>query len=143
MKRFLFILPLLFGLSLYLAPFQLFSQAVGMAPVAQQEEKVYEVVDEQPLFRGGEKARMRYLVDEINYPQQAMEEKIEGVVFIQFVVEKDGSISNVVVLRGVHELLDREALRVIAEMPHWTPGKVDGEAVRVLQTIPVRFRLSR
>lgn len=147
MKRFSVFLPLFLCLSLHLVSFQLFAQGagVGIAPVSapQQEEKVYEVVDEQPSFRGGEKARMRYLVEAINYPDEAVDNGIEGVVFVQFVVEKDGSVSNVKLLRGVHDLLDEEALRVVSGMPSWNPGKVDGKPVRVLQTLPVRFRLSR
>ncbi|MFO8053967.1 MAG: energy transducer TonB [Bacteroidales bacterium] len=106
-----------------------------------QDDEIFVVVDEQPRFKGGEKARTRYLINEINYPKEALESEIEGVVFIEFIVEKDGSISNAKVKRGVHELLDREALRVVKNMPNWSPGEQEGKPVRVKQNIPIRFKL--
>ena len=102
---------------------------------------VYQVVDQMPEFPGGEKAMMKYLADNIKYPQKAKDNNIAGRVFVGFIVEKDGSISEVKVLRGIGGGCDEEAVRVIKAMPKWTPGKVKGEPVRVSYTIPLNFKL--
>ncbi len=104
---------------------------------------VFVVVEEQPQFRGGEKARAQYLIKEVKYPAEAVDKGIEGVVFVRFIVEKDGSLSNVHIIRGVHELLDQEALRVVQNMPEWKPGQNNGEAVRVQFDMPIRFKLDK
>lgn len=106
-----------------------------------EEEKVFVVVEDQPEFPGGEQARKQYLSENIEYPQLARESGIEGTVYVTFVVEKDGSISDVRVLRGIGGGCDEEAIRVVKEMPKWEPGKQRGKEVRVQFNMPIRFTL--
>lgn len=113
-------------------------------PKPKQEEvteEIFVVVEEAPQFPGGESALMRYLNDNIRYPVIAQENGIQGRVTCQFVVERDGSISDVQVVRGQDPSLDKEAVRVIQGMPRWKPGKQRGAPVRVRYTLPVLFRL--
>ena len=105
-------------------------------------EEVYPIVEEQPEFPGGEQARMAFLRDNIRYPHLAREAGIQGMVFITFVVERDGSISNVQVLRGIGGGCDEEAVRVVRMMPRWTPGKQLGRPVRVQFSMSIRFTLA-
>ena len=104
-------------------------------------EEIFVVVENQPEFPGGNAAMMKFLSDNIKYPVIAQENGIQGRVICNFVVERDGSITDVQVVRGVDPSLDREAIRVIQQMPRWTPGKQRGQAVRVRFTLPVVFRL--
>ncbi len=104
-------------------------------------EEIFVVVEEAPQFPGGESAFMKYLNDNIRYPVIAQENGIQGRVTCQFVVERDGSISDVQVVRGQDPSLDKEAVRVIQGMPRWKPGKQRGAPVRVRYTLPVLFRL--
>ena len=106
-----------------------------------EETKVFTVVEQMPMFPGGDAALMSYLAKNINYPTVAAENGVQGRVVIGFVVERDGSITDVSVLRGVDPSLDREAMRVVKSMPRWTPGKQNGSAVRVKYQVPVAFRL--
>lgn len=109
-----------------------------------EEEMVFLVVDEMPAFPGGQEALFKYLTDNVIYPQIAKENGIEGRVICTFVIEPDGSISNVEVVRsGGDPSLDKEAVRVIKSMPKWKPGKQRGQAVRVKFTIPVKFSLAK
>jgi len=113
-------------------------------PKPKQEEvteEIFVVVENQPEFPGGNAAMMKFLSENIKYPVIAQENGIQGRVICNFVVEKDGSITDVQVVRGVDPSLDREAVRVIQQMPRWTPGKQRGQAVRVRFTLPVVFRL--
>ena len=113
-------------------------------PKPKQEEvteEIFVVVEDQPLFPGGNAAMMKFLSDNIKYPVIAQENNIQGRVICNFVVEKDGSITDVQVVRGVDPSLDREAVRVIQQMPRWKHGKQRGQAVRVRFTLPVVFRL--
>lgn len=103
---------------------------------------IYIVVEEQPEFPDGLSAMMKWLKEHISYPAVAQEGRIQGRVIVNFVVEKDGSISNVQVVRGVDPSLDKEAVRVVESMPNWKPGKHKGENARVRFTLPVSFRLS-
>ena len=105
--------------------------------------EVFTVVEQPPVFPGGEDARIAYLVNNINYPAEAKSKGIQGTVYVTFVIEQDGSVSNVKVLRSVHSLLDKEAVRVIQSMPAWTPGKQRGEPVRVQFNTPVKFTLGK
>lgn len=104
-------------------------------------EEIFMVVEEAPEFIGGVQALMKFLSENINYPKAAMENYIQGRVNCTFVVEKDGSLSDIRVIEGVHPLLDAEAVRVIKSMPKWKPGKQRGQVVRVYYTLPVLFRL--
>lgn len=106
-----------------------------------EQNKVFDVVEQQPQFPGGMGALNQWLGSNIKYPAMAVENGIEGRVIVQFVVERDGSVSGVHVVRGVDSSLDREATRVVAQMPKWIPGKQNGSAVRVKYTVPVTFRL--
>lgn len=110
-------------------------------PKHEEENKVFDIVEQQPLFPGGPAALMKYLSENTKYPVVAQENGVQGRVTVQFVVEKDGSISDVHVLRGVDPSLDREAVRVVKSMPRWTPGKQNGITVRVNYRVPVLFRL--
>lgn len=110
-------------------------------PKHEEENKVFDIVEQQPLFPGGPAALLKYLSDNTKYPVVAQENGVQGRVTVQFVVEKDGSISDVHVLRGVDPSLDKEAVRVVKSMPRWTPGKQNGITVRVNYRVPVLFRL--
>lgn len=113
------------------------------APVAEEsdEGEIFEVVEQNPSFPGGDKALMAYLTKNLKYPASAQENNIQGRVLVQFVVNKDGSIVDPKVLRSVDPALDKEAMRVVSSMPKWTPGKQRGKNVRVRFTLPVTFRL--
>ena len=106
-----------------------------------KDDKVYDITEEPPSFPGGQAAMMTYLARNIKYPPTAMKNKIEGRVILQFVVRADGSISDTHVMRSISPELDAEAVRVIANMPKWNPGKQDGKPVNVKFTIPVSFKL--
>lgn len=107
----------------------------------EKKEKVYNVVEQEPAFPGGEEALMKFLHDHIVYPPMAMNSGIKGRVSLRFVVTKTGEISDVKVLRGVDPSLDEEAVRVIKLMPKWIPGKQNGKAVDVYFSLPVSFVL--
>ena len=111
------------------------------APKPEVATKVFDVVEEMPSFPGGQGALMQYLASNIKYPVVAQENGVQGRVIVSFVVERDGSISDVKVARSVDPSLDREAQRVVKSMPKWKPGKQNGSAVRVKYTVPVVFRL--
>ena len=106
-----------------------------------QEEVVFQVVEEMPQFPGGLSEAMKFLAKNIKYPVEAQQAKIEGRVIVRFVVGRDGSVSNVEVVRGVSPELDAEAVRVVSLMPKWIPGKQRGKAVAVKYTMPIMFRL--
>ena len=106
-----------------------------------EQNKVFDVVEQQPQYPGGMGALNHWLGSNIKYPVMAAENGIEGRVVVQFVVERDGSVSGVHVVRGVDPSLDKEATRVVSAMPKWIPGKQNGSAVRVKYTVPVTFRL--
>jgi len=106
------------------------------------EEQIFVVVEEAPSFPGGEEARLRFLSDNIRYPQMAREAGIQGSVFITFVVERDGSVTDVRITRGIGGGTDEEAIRVVRKMPRWTPGRQRGQPVRVQFTMPIRFVLN-
>ena len=105
----------------------------------EEQNKIFEVVEQQPQFPGG--SVNGWLADHIKYPVVAAENGISGRVVVQFVVERDGSVSQVRVVRGVDPSLDKEAQRVISSMPKWIPGKQNGQAVRSRFTVPVTFRI--
>jgi protein TonB len=105
------------------------------------EQEIFQIVEEMPAFPGGEAKLMEYVAKNIKYPQIARETGIQGRVFVGFVVEPDGSVSNVKVLRGIGGGCDEEAMRVVKSMPKWKPGKQRGKAVRVSYMLPVNFKL--
>lgn len=108
---------------------------------AAAEEEIFVIVEENPEFPGGEEARQKFLANNIVYPRVAIESGIEGRVIVGFVVEPDGRISNVKIVRGRVQSLDDEALRVAKMMPRWKPGRQRSKAVRVQYTMPVIFML--
>ena len=120
----------------------------GLAPmcaqktvVSQKNEKVFDVVEQMPEYPGGMQALFEFLRQNIKYPEDAQKQKVEGRVLATFVVETDGSISNVEVVKHAFPSLDNEAVRVIQAMPKWTPGKQGGKVVRVKYTVPINFSL--
>lgn len=118
-------------------------QAPVEAPVEEEEEEViFVVVESMPEFPGGTQAMFKYISDNVKYPVIAQENGIQGRAICQFVVNKDGSIVDVAVVRTSGDAsLDKEAVRVIKSMPKWTPGKQRGKPVRVKYTVPINFRL--
>ena len=118
--------------------------AVNTPPPAPKEEvtnKVFDVVEVMPSYPGGQGALLSYLSTHVKYPVVAQENGVQGRVTVSFVVERDGSITDVHVVRSVDPSLDREAARVVSSMPNWQPGKQNGSAVRVKFNVPVQFKL--
>ena len=105
-------------------------------------EKPFDVVEQMPEFPGGQEALMQFLRQEVKYPKEAEEKGLQGRVVVRYIIEKDGSISEVEIAKSVNEYLDAEAIRVVNAMPKWKPGKQKGENVRVKYTLPISFRLS-
>ena len=118
-------------------------EVIATEPVKPKEEenKVFDVVEQMPSYPGGMGALMQYLSSHIKYPAIAEENGIQGRVICTFVVERDGSITDVRIAKSVDPSLDKEAMRVVSSMPKWIPGKQNGSAVRVKYTLPVTFRL--
>ncbi len=114
--------------------------AIDEAP-KEEETKVFDVVEQMPSFPGGDAELMKFLSTHIKYPVVAEENGIQGRVIATFVVERDGSITDVKVIKSVDPSLDKEAIRVLKSMPKWIPGKQNGSTVRVKYTVPVTFRL--
>lgn len=106
-----------------------------------EEQQIFMVVESMPEFPGGETALHQYLAENIKYPQMAKESGIQGRVFVTFVVERNGKVTDVKVLRGIGGGCDEEAIRVVQNMPSWTPGKQRGKPVRVQFNLPVKFTL--
>lgn len=102
---------------------------------------VFDIVEVMPQYPGGQIAMLKYFMENIKYPEQAMKKGIQGRVAVSFIVEKDGSISDVKPVLSVHPLLNKEAVRVVKSMPKWTPGKQNGKPVRVRFNLPVMFKL--
>ena len=110
-------------------------------PKHEEDNKVFEVVEQMPSFPGGYAALMQWLGSNMKYPTIAAENNVQGRVIVQFVVEKDGSITDVHVAKSVDPSLDKEASRVVKAMPKWIPGKQNSSPVRVRFTVPVTFKL--
>ena len=109
--------------------------------VSQKNQKVYDVAEQMPEYPGGMPAMFEFLMNNMQYPKDAEKQKVEGRVLVMFVVETDGSISDVKVAKKTFPSLDAEAVRVVQSMPKWTPGRDKGKVVRVQYTLPVSFRL--
>ena len=108
-----------------------------------QTDDIFVVVEKQPEFPGGQEALMKYISENIHYPIEAQKKGIQGSVICNFIVRKDGSITDAEVVRGVDPLLDEEAIRVINSMPKWQPGTQRGKVVDVRFTLPIIFRLQK
>ena len=124
-----------------MAVFGLTTVSAQKTVVAKKNQKVFDVVEQMPEYPGGQAALFEYLSKNIKYPADAEKKKVEGKVFVTFVVDTDGKITEVSLLRKVFPSLDAEAIRVISAMPNWIPGKQKGQAVRVKYTVPIMFRL--
>ena len=112
------------------------------APIEEEEDQViFQVVEKMPSFPGGDAALFKFLNENVKYPVIAQENGVQGRVICQFVVNRDGSIVDVEVVRSVDASLDKEAIRVIKSMPKWSPGQQRGKLVRVKYTLPVNFKL--
>ena len=112
------------------------------AQEGKENEKVYTYVENPPSFPGGEKAFSKYLAENIIYPKEAKEKGIEGKVYLQFVINEEGSVTDVKIIRkSVNSSLDEEAIRVVKNMPKWIPGKQNGKVVKVQFTLPIVFKL--
>lgn len=128
------------------------NEAVAVEEVAVEEKKVevieveeskpvFTIVEEMPSFPGGDAERNKFLAENIQYPQQATENGIQGTVYVSFVVDSKGNVTDVKVLRGIGGGCDEEAVRVVKMMPQWHPGKQNGKQVRVLFNMPIYFKL--
>lgn len=111
-------------------------------PEKSDDDKMYEIVEEMPEFPGGAEAMMRYIQENLRYPEVGIENSTQGNMYAQFVVEKDGSLTNLIIHRSLGAAFDTEVKRLIKNMPTWTPGKDRGKIVRCRMTIPIRFVLS-
>lgn len=124
--------------------FILSASAKGIDGVEQSPKKVYEVyevVEEKPSFVGGESAFQKYVVDNLVYPAESLKNKTQGRVTLRFTVTETGDIADVKVIRGVDSFMDKEAKRIVENMPKWNPGKQDGKNVAVYFTLPINFRI--
>ena len=110
---------------------------------AASENDIFKIVENMPQFAGGDEARIKYMIENVKYPEAAMKQGKQGTVYVSFVVEKDGSITNTKVIRGVENSLDAEAFRVVSAMPKWKPGTDKGKPVRVQFNMPIQFKLSK
>ena len=110
-----------------------------------KDNKIYteKEIDVKPLFPGGQKKRMQFLFENIHYPEDALESYIKGTVEVSFVVETDGSLTDVKIIKSVYPSIDNETLRVISLMPKWIPGTKDGQKVRVLTFMQVKFLMAK
>ena len=113
----------------------------GPTHLEEEIEEIFTIVEDPPSFPGGDKARVEFINKTIKYPTIAQENGIQGTVYVAFVVNRDGRIVDVQVVRGVDSSLDKEAVRVIEAMPPWNPGKQRGQPVRTRFTLPIRFTL--
>ncbi len=105
------------------------------------DDEIFYRCEKAPSFPGGRMAMLKYIENNVKYPTDCKEQGIQGFVVVRFVVNKDGSIGDVEVVRAIHPSLDKEALRVVKSMPNWNPGEIQGKTVRARFTTPVRFRL--
>mgnify|MGYP001042072677 CR=1 FL=1 len=105
------------------------------------DKRVFTVVEQMPQFPGGNSEMSKFIYSNLKYPKEHQETAIQGRVFLRFIVEKDGSISNIKIERSIDSILDAEAIRVVESMPKWKPGKQNGEPVRVYYLLPIAFRL--
>ena len=114
-----------------------------MPEVPTDDNHLFLVVECMPEFPGGMQGCLDFIQKEMHYPEEAKNAGIQGRIVLQFIIEKDGTPAQPRIVRSVHPLLDKEALRIIRQMPKWTPGKQDGKPQRVLYTIPIQFRLPK
>ncbi|MBL4715862.1 MAG: hypothetical protein COA57_15655 [Flavobacteriales bacterium] len=116
-------------------------QFVNSSVVTLEEPEIFTIVEQMPEFKGGQSALFRYLADNIKYPSQAKANGIQGRVYVSFVIDKTGNVTNAKILRGIGGGCDQESLRVVNAMPKWIPGKQRGKLVVVQYNLPIRFKL--
>lgn len=117
------------------------NQTVGGTAGQEVEEEVFTVVEQPPAFPGGEAALLKYISDHLKYPQIALEQEIQGVVLLRFVVLPNGAVGDVFVVQGLDSNCDREAVRVVKSLPRFNPGRQQGKPVSVWFTLPIRFQI--
>ncbi|MDB4582546.1 energy transducer TonB [Draconibacterium sp.] len=135
MKVLKYYLPVLFL-------FSVFTYTVDAQNKVNEKSDVYRTVDEMPVYPGGNDALRNFIAQNVTYPEKAKKEGIRGKVFVSFVINKKGEVSNAKIERGVSPELDKEALRVIKSLPKWTPGKEKGKLAKVQFTVPINFALN-
>lgn len=140
------ILKIITSLSLFLVTTTIYAQDLKVSPPPTEVTEQFEVfhmasVQQKPEFPGGDAALFKYVSDSIRYPSLARENGIQGKVIVSFLINKDGSINDVKVLRGIGGGCDEEAVRLVKAMPNWTPGRTNGKNVNVKYTQPVNFSL--
>ena len=118
-----------------------FTASVTYAMGYADGDDVYIIVEQMPIFPGGDEALRNFVTNNVQYPEEASKKGIFGRVFVSFVIAKDGSVQDVKVARAINPLLDAEAIRVVKSMPKWTPGQHRGKPVKVSYTIPINFSL--
>lgn len=128
--------------SLGLIATSLSTYAQSKADTTQTKEPVFSYVEQMPEFPGGDNELNEFLIKNLRYPEQAMKEKREAKAYFRFVVNEDGSISNIESMRPIGFEFEKEGIRVIKMMPKWKPGKQNGRAIKVFFTLPMHFRLS-
>jgi TonB family protein len=116
---------------------------IGETSAQGSSDEVYDVVDEVPEFPGGMEAWFNFMKDNLKYPTLAKDKGIEGTVYISFIINKDGSVSDAEILRGIGGGCDEEALRVVKASPNWNPGKKDGKIVKARMRLPVQYALGK
>ena len=116
--------------------------SLSLSGIAQNNNEVFTVVEESPSFIGGDAAMSQFLIKNLQYPAEALEKNIQGTVYISFIVEPDGAISNISIKRDIGYGCGAEAMRVVKSMPKWKPGKQKGKTVRTQLMLPVSFKLS-
>ncbi len=135
MKKYFFAILILLTISI-----NDYAQNIDTTDTLKQDtEPIFSIVEEPAQFPGGDEALLKFIRKKIKYPKQAIKNKISGTVYVQFIVEKDGSISDVTVIRGIGGGCDEEAVRVITKMPNWIPAKQKGIPVRSFYVIPITF----
>jgi len=102
---------------------------------------VYDNIEEMPEFPGGDTGLREFIAQSVRYPKAAMQKSLQGKVFVSFVILEDGQLANIAIAKGVHPLLDAEAIRVVQQMPKWKPGQYGGKAVKVRYTVPFNFMM--
>lgn len=139
MRRFRLLLLLLIGI---VVPSFFYAQDKqnGNAVQGKDAEYAFEQLEVKPEYPNGNEGLGKYLSENIKYPKKALKNGVSGKVFVQFVIDKTGKVTNVVAVRGVEKSLDKEAVRVIKSMPKWKPGMKDGQPVKVKYTIPINFK---
>ena len=136
MKRMILLAMMSAGLTLSVQ-----AQKTVVSNEASAKEKVYDVVEQMPEYPGGMSELMKFIGETMKYPEDAEKQQKEGLVLVRFVVEKDGSVNDVEVVKDAWPSLDAEAIRVVKLLPKWTPGKQNGKVLRVKYTIPFRFAI--